>query len=127
MMLSPHNARMGQGRLFIEVGPDHEFINCCLREGMTMRKTIVAAALTLLTVGAHAQHAEDCTTMANRWSDVFSNAPAVETMTGLFLPNALVFGTQSKELGTSSADVVAYFTPVFARKFRTKNTIKSQS
>jgi hypothetical protein len=91
-----------------------------------MLKTIVASAFMLFTLAAHAQPVEDCTNMANRWSDVFTNAPALETMTGLFLPNALVFGTVSKELGTTTADVVAYFTPVFARQIRTKNSIRSQ-
>jgi hypothetical protein len=47
-------------------------------------------------------------------------------MTALFQSNALVFGTTSKELGTTTDDVVAYFTPVYARKPRTKNSIKSQ-
>ena len=91
-----------------------------------MLKSIFASAFMLLTLIAHAQPAEDCTNMANRWSDVFSNAPALETMTGLFLPNALVFGTVSKELGTAAADVTAYFTPVYARKLRSKNVVKSQ-
>ena len=91
-----------------------------------MLKTITSAALFLFTLFANAQPAENCANMANRWSDVFTNAPALETMTGLFLPNALVFGTVSKELGTTMADVVAYFTPVFARKVRTKNSIQSQ-
>ena len=91
-----------------------------------MLKTIFASALLLFALVARAQPLEDCTNMANRWSDVFTNAPALENMTGLFLPNALVFGTVSKELGTTTADVVAYFTPVYARKVRTKNSIKSQ-
>ena len=38
-----------------------------------------------------------------------------------------VFGTTSKELGTTAADVVAYFTPVYARAQRTRNVIKAQS
>src|SRR5262245_49977763 len=97
-----------------------------LEKGTTMLKTIISAAFISATLAAHAQPAEDCTNMANRWSDVFTNAPALETMTGLFTPNALVFGTLSKDLGTTNADVVAYFTPVFARKMRTRNTIKSQ-
>ena len=91
-----------------------------------MLRTIVASAFMLITLVARAQPVEDCTNMANRWSDVFTNAPALETMTGLFSPNALVFGTNSKELGTATTDVVAYFTPVFARKLRSKNVIKSQ-
>ena len=91
-----------------------------------MLKTIISSAFIVATFVAHAQPAEDCINMANRWSDVFTNAPALETMTGLFSPNALVFGTVSKELGTATADVVAYFTPVFARKVRSKNSIKSQ-
>jgi hypothetical protein len=91
-----------------------------------MLKTLAASAFVLATSVANAQPAEDCTNMASRWSDVFTNAPALETMTGLFSPNALVFGTVSKDLGTTSADVVAYFTPVFARKVRSKNSIKSQ-
>lgn len=91
-----------------------------------MFKGIISFALIIVTSAANAQMAEDCPKMADRWSEVFTGAPAVETMTGLFLPNALVFGTQSKELGTTLADVVAYFTPVFARPIRTKNTIKSQ-
>ena len=92
-----------------------------------MLKTISASALLLFALVARAQPMEDCTNMANRWSDVFTNAPALETMTGLFLPNALVFGTASKELGTATADVTAYFKPVFARKLRSKNEIRSQS
>ena len=60
-----------------------------------MLKTIFVSACILFTLVAHAQPLEDCTNMANRWSDVFTNAPALETMTGLFLPNALVFGTVS--------------------------------
>ncbi len=91
-----------------------------------MLKTIFASAFMVFTLVAHAQPVEDCTNMANRWSDVYTNAPALETMTGLFLPNALVFGTNSKELGTAAADVVAYFMPVYARKLRSKNAIKSQ-
>ena len=91
-----------------------------------MLKTILASVFMLFTFTAHAQPTEDCTNMANRWSDIFSNAPAIETMTGLFLPNALVFGTVSKELGTAAADVAAYFKPVYARKLRSKNEIKSQ-
>ncbi len=91
-----------------------------------MLKTIISSAFILFTLVANAQPAEDCTKMADRWSDVFTNAPALETMTSLFLPNALVFGTVSKELGTTTADLVAYFNPVFARKFRIKNSIKSQ-
>ena|SRR5258706_72465 len=91
-----------------------------------MLKAIISSAIILTALAAHAQPAEDCTNMANRWSDVFTNAPAIETMTGLFTPNALVFGTVSKELGTKTEDVVAYFTPVYARKVRTKNSIKSQ-
>ena len=91
-----------------------------------MLKTIISSAFIFFTLSGNAQPAEDCTNMANRWSDVFTNAPALETMTGLFLPNALFFGTVSKELGTTTTDVVAYFTPVFARKFRSKNSIKSQ-
>lgn len=91
-----------------------------------MLKTMISSAFILVTLVANAQPAEDCTNMANRWSDIFTNAPALETMSGLFLPNALVFGTVSKELGTTMADVVAYFTPVFARKVRTKNSIRSQ-
>lgn len=91
-----------------------------------MLKTIIASALLLFALVARAQPLEDCANMANRWSDIFTNAPAVETMTGLFLPNALVFGTLSKELGTATADVVAYFTPIYQRKVRTKNSIKSQ-
>jgi hypothetical protein len=91
-----------------------------------MLKSIISSAFVFAAFAANAQPAEDCSNMANRWSDVFTNAPALETMTGLFLPNALVFGTVSKELGTTTADVVAYFTPVFARQIRTKNAIKSQ-
>jgi hypothetical protein len=91
-----------------------------------MLKRIVAVASFLIPLVAHAQPIEDCTNMANRWSDIFTNALALETMTGLFTPNALVFGTLSKELGTTATDVVAYFTPVYARKPRTKNSIKSQ-
>ncbi len=92
-----------------------------------MLKIISASALMLFALVARAQSVEDCTNMANRWSDVFTNAPATETLTGLFLPNALVFGNASKELGTSAADVTAYFAPVFARKLRPKSEIRSQS
>jgi hypothetical protein len=91
-----------------------------------MLKSIFASALLLFALVARAQPLEDCTNMANRWSDVFTNAPAVETMTGLFLPNALVFGSLSKELGTTTDDVVAYFSPIYQRKVRPKNSIKSQ-
>ncbi len=91
-----------------------------------MLKTILASAIMLFTFAAHAQPAEDCTNMANRWSDIFTNAPAMESMTGLFSPNALVFGTVSKELGTTAGDVTAYFKPVYARNPRSKNEIKSQ-
>src|SRR5436190_21588345 len=91
-----------------------------------MLKLTISSAFVFATFVAYAQPAQDCTNMANRWSDVFTSAPALETMTGLFLPNALVFGTVSKDLGTTAADVVAYFTPVFARKLRSKNSIKSQ-
>lgn len=91
-----------------------------------MLRTVLASALLLFELVARAQPVEDCTKMANHWSDVYTNAPALETMTGLFLPNALVFGTLSKELGTAVADVTAYFMPVYARKLRSKNEIKSQ-
>src|SRR5262249_33666846 len=95
------------------------------KKGDRMRKTIVSSALAISAFAAYAQ--DDCANMANRWSDIFTNAPALEQMTALFQPNALVFGTLSKELGTKTEDVVAYFTPVYARKVRTKNSIKSQS
>ena len=91
-----------------------------------MVKAILASVFMLFTFTAYAQPAEDCAKMADRWSDVFTNAPALETMSGLFSPNALVFGTLSKELGTAAVDVVAYFKPVYARMPRTKNEIKSQ-
>ena len=92
-----------------------------------MQKTILALACVLSSFAAQAQTPEDCANMANRWSSVFTTAPSHMDMARLFLPNALVFGTTSKELGTTAADVVAYFTPVYARAQRTKNVIKAQS
>jgi hypothetical protein len=91
-----------------------------------MLRTIVAAALAIASFTVQAQPTEDCTNMANRWSDIFTNAPALDTMTDLFTTNALVFGTNSKELGVSTSDVSTYFTPVYGRKPRTKNSIKFQ-
>lgn len=90
-----------------------------------IRKTILGLACALSSFAAIAQTAEDCANLANRWSAVFTTAPSHMDMARLFLPNALVFGTTSKELGTTAADVIAYFTPVYARTQRSMNVIKS--
>ena len=91
-----------------------------------MYKVAIAIIMSFCIFSVQAQPMEDCVNMANRWSDIFTSAPAIETMTELFMPNALVFGTVSKELGATASDVAAYFTPVYARKIRIKNVIKSQ-
>ena len=91
-----------------------------------MLKSMLTFAALVYSLIAQAQSVEDCQNMAKHWSDIFTNAAAVESMTALFSPNALVFGTGSKELGTTKAEVVAYFTPAYNRKPRYKNEIISQ-